>query len=157
MKKFIPIISIFAVILAFTALATYLSGSWDTMYAMRMFMAGFFLTFGAFKVANWKGFVSAYRMYDVVAMKSAAYAYAYPAIELALGVSYLAGTYPTLTSVVALVVSVVGAIGVIKALVRKEEITCACLGAVFKIPMTKVTLFEDVLMAVMALWMLVSM
>jgi hypothetical protein len=155
MKKFTPIIGIFAVIIAFTALATYLSGSWDTMYAMRMFMAGFFLTFGAFKAANWKGFVSAYRMYDVVAMRSAAYAYAYPAIELALGFSYLFGTYPVATSVATFAFSAIGTVGVLKALARKEEITCACLGAVFKIPMTKVTLFEDMLMAVMALGMLV--
>ena len=49
---------------------------------------------------------------------------------------------------------IVSSIGVTKELAQGRKITCACLGAVFKIPMTYVTLLEDVLMAVMALIML---
>lgn len=51
----------------------------------------------------------------------------------------------------------VSAIGVAQALMAKRKIVCACLGAVFKIPITKVTLLEDVLMFLMALGMLVRL
>lgn len=154
MKKFIPLIIIFASIIAYTVGSQLYAGSWNTMHAMRHFMAGFFIVFGAFKVLNWKGFVEAYRMYDVVAKRSRAYAYAYPVIELALGFAYFFNIYPVATNVITLAVMAVSTVGVVQALQKKEEVPCACLGAVFKIPMTKVTLLEDVLMAVMALVML---
>jgi hypothetical protein len=35
-------------------------------------------------------------------------------------------------------------------LLRKSKIQCACLGTFFKLPMTQVTLFEDLLMVGMA-------
>ena len=59
-------------------------------------------------------------------------------------------------ALVAFAVMTVGAIGVGRALRRTERIPCACLGTVFKLPMTKITLFEDLLMAAMALAMLLS-
>jgi hypothetical protein len=49
----------------------------------------------------------------------------------------------------------VSAAGVARELWKGREIMCACLGVVFKIPMTYVTLLEDLLMAAMAGFMLV--
>ena len=49
------------------------------MYAMNDFMAGFFIVFGAFKIINLPSFVEAYQKYDLIARRSRAYAYAYPA------------------------------------------------------------------------------
>ena len=37
---------------------------------------------------------------------------------------------------------------------NKSRIQCACLGAVFKLPMSTVTIVEDVGMVAMAAWML---
>jgi hypothetical protein len=48
----------------------------------------------------------------------------------------------------------ISAYGVWKVLKVKGEIQCACLGTVFKVPMTKVTLFENLFMAAMALYMI---
>ena len=45
-------------------------------------------------------------------------------------------------------------IGVIQSVVDKKKIKCACLGAVFNVPMTTVTIIEDLLMVVMAVFML---
>lgn len=155
MKKFIPLISIFSIIIAYTIISQIYAESFSFMDAMRHFMAGFFIVFGGFKILNWKGFVEAYQMYDVVAKRSVFYAYLYPIIELSLGSAYLFNIYPFATNLITLIVMGVGIIGVVQALQKREEIQCACLGAVFKIPMTKVTLLEDVLMAVMALIMLI--
>jgi diacylglycerol kinase len=49
------------------------------------------------------------------------------------------------------------AIGVIQAVMNKRKIRCACLGAVFQLPMSTVTIVEDVGMVLMAgglLWTL---
>ena len=46
------------------------------------------------------------------------------------------------------------AIGVVQAVTSKRQIQCACLGAVFKLPMSTVTIVEDLGMVAMALAML---
>lgn len=124
---------------------------------MSDFMAGFFLVFSFFKLLNLGGFVQAYRGYDLIAAKSAAYAWAYPFIELALGVAYLTRWQPQLTHWATLVVMLVSAAGVLNALRKRQLIECACLGTVFKLPMSKVTLIEDLSMAGMAALMLSSL
>ncbi|SRR5258708_2663771 len=152
-SKFMPLIIIFTIILAFTFLRQYLHG-WNTVYGLNDFMAGFFLVFGAFKAFSWNTFAEAYSSYDIIAKRSRTYAFIYPLIEIILGLAFLFRLYPVFTNLVTLLVMSVSAIGVIQALAQKEEIQCACLGTIFKIPMTKVTLFEDLLMAAMAIAML---
>ncbi len=152
-KDFLPLIIIFAVILGFTIVRQMYLG-WCPHLFMADFMGSFFIVFGGFKVLNWHGFAEAYAMYDIIAKRSKLYAYAYPLIELSLGALYFLGWYPFHTNLITLVVMLVGAMGVGIELSKGKTIVCACLGAVFKLPMTYVTLFEDLLMAGMALVML---
>jgi hypothetical protein len=58
---------------------------------------------------------------------------------------------------VTLVVMVVGTIGVVNAVVRGRDIQCGCLGTMFDLPMSTVTIVEDVAMALMAAGMLVML
>ena len=60
-------------------------------------------------------------------------------------------------NLVTLVVMLIGALGVLLVLLDKRSIRCACLGTALNLPMTKVTLVEDLTMAVMAAAMLVMM
>ena len=101
------------------------------------------------------GFASSYAMYDVLAKRVPAYGYVYPFIELGLGVWYLLGWQPILVNWVTLIVMAFSSIGVILAVVNKQKIRCACLGAGFNLPMSTVTIIEDLLMAAMALWIIV--
>jgi hypothetical protein len=155
LKPFIPLIVIVSIILLFTAGMQFSFGeTWHD--AMRFFMAFFFLIFGFFKVINIKGFAAAYRTYDLIAQRSLWYAYAYPFFELALGFAYLFNLYPFITNVATFILMSISAVGVLMELSKGKEITCACLGVVFKIPMTWVTLAEDLLMAGMALAMILT-
>lgn len=124
---------------------------------MSNFMAGFFLVSSFFKLLNLSGFVQAYRGYDLIAARSVAYAWAYPFIELALGVAYLTRWQPQITHWATLAVMLISAAGVLNALRKRQLIECACLGTVFKLPMSKVTLIEDLSMAAMAAVMLVQL
>ena len=155
-KDFLPLIAIFAGITVLSVLwVSAFSGG--TMRWMEIFMGLFFVVFGLLKVINLKGFKDAYLMYDVVAMKFPRYGYVYPFIELSLGILYLASVFPIFTNITTLVVMSVSALGVYLKLKKKEKIICACLGVVFKVPMTWVTLAEDLLMAAMASGMLLLM
>jgi len=155
LKDFLPLITIIAVIIIFTIYMWSTATKPDLMFGMRMFMSGFFLIFGVFKLIKLKGFVMAYKKYDILAKKSTIYAYAYPFIEIGLGVSFFFAFNLLLTNIITLIIMIIGSYGVWLKIREKEEIPCACLGVVFKLPMTKVTLFEDLLMAVMALMMII--
>ena len=118
-------------------------------------MAGFFLVFSFFKMLDLAGFANSYAMYDVIAKRFPVYGFVYPAIELALGLAYIVAPNHALTSIITLSVMVVSLIGVVQAVLSKQKIKCACLGAGFNLPMTSVTIIEDSLMAVMAVLMLI--
>ena len=126
------------------------------METMRYFMAGFFLVFSFFKLLDVPAFADAYAGYDLLARRWRPWGSLYPYVELALGVAYLANFAPLWTNAVTLVVMGFSAIGVIGAVLDKRAIRCACLGTVFQLPMSTVTIIEDVgmvLMAAAALWL----
>lgn len=132
--------------------------SWQTnmglMHFMQYFMAGFFLVFSFFKMLNLKGFAESYVMYDVVAKQIPAWAYLYAFIELGLGIAYTINFNPFVTNAITLVVMSISIIGVLKSVLNKQKIQCACLGAVFNLPMSTVTIIEDALMIAMSAIML---
>lgn len=154
--SYLPIFLIFAYVAGAAALAQW-GGTFSIMLWMQHFMAGFFLVFSFFKLMNLKGFAEGYRSYDVVARAIPAYGFAYPFIELALGLAYLTGFAPLYTNIITLVVMSVSSIGVIQSLLKKTPFQCACLGTVIKLPLSKVTLVEDLLMVAMSLYMLLTM
>jgi hypothetical protein len=116
----------------------------------------FFLAFSFFKLLDLPGFASSYAMYDVLAKRVPQYGYAYPFIELSLGIGYLIQGDSRLLNLVTFIVMAFSTLGVLIAVSNRQKIRCACLGAVFNLPMSTVTIIEDLLMAGMALWMLVS-
>lgn len=121
---------------------------------MRYFMGSFFAVFAGFKLLDLKGFVNSYVGYDILAKRSVAYAYLYPFIELALAVLYFIGT--TWVDYVTLPLMLIGAYGVALQLSKKTNIKCACLGTYIQLPLTTVSLTEDLVMAAMATIMIIS-
>ncbi|MFO0800541.1 MAG: copper chaperone [Gemmataceae bacterium] len=154
--SYYPIFLLFGFLLLGTGLLEVAAGAFDWPRAMTRFMGGFFLAFAFFKLLDVRAFADAYAGYDVIAGRWRAYGFAYPFIELLLGAAYLSGFQPTVTNAVTLVVMSVGTVGVVKTLLARRKIRCACLGAVFNLPMSYVTLAEDGLMAAMAAVTLVS-
>lgn len=158
LKNFLPLIIIFVVILAMTFVKSWWSAdiSWEWSEIMYDFMGCFLIVFGFFKIINLRKFVEAYREYDILAQRFKIYAYWYPFIEFLLGVCYLLRYRLVMVNIITIILMIINSIGVFKALRQDKPIVCACLGALFKIPMTYVTLSEDLLMALMALVMLVA-
>lgn len=150
-----PLLLIVGYIAGTVALIAFATRNYSAHALMNHFMGGFFLVFSFFKFLDLRGFADAYRSYDVVARKVPAWGFVYPFVELLLGVAYIVNFQPVATNVVTLVLMLVGSIGVLKTLLDKRAIRCACLGTVLKLPMTKVTLIEDLGMAAMAAAMLV--
>ncbi|BAM04402.1 heavy-metal-associated domain-containing protein [Phycisphaera mikurensis] len=150
-----PLYLIVGYLLAVVLAVAAATGRWEAMPMMRHFMAGFFLVFSFFKLLDLPGFVSTFRGYDLFARRSKAYAYAYPFVELALGFAYLLALFPVVTNAMTLAIMGFGAVGVLRALLGKQSIRCACLGTALNLPMTRATLIENLTMAAMAAVMLV--
>lgn len=150
LRDYVPLLIMFAIIAVGVAFGQSRIDGFDGRLAMRHTMAGFFLLFGGLKFLNLRGFVGLFASYDLLAARTIRYAWAYPFIEVGLGVSHLTAFAPVLTNVVTLVVMVFGAVGVTRALRRHDDIRCACLGSWVTIPLSWVTVAEDAAMAAMA-------
>ena len=149
-----PLLTVVAYILLGTAISQMSAGRLDWMLAMNTFMGGFFLAFSFFKMLDVPAFADSYSMYDVVAKRWKFWGYAYPFVELALGVAYFTHFAPVWTNAATLVVMSVSIIGVIQSRLNKRQIQCACLGVVFNLPMSSVTIIEDGVMIAMSAFML---
>ena len=149
-----PLLLIFLFIAATTAIVSIDNGKIDVMLWMQYFMAGFFIVFSFFKFLNLTGFAESYAMYDILAKRVKVYGLIYPFIELILGVAYLTGFEPTITYIATICIMGFSSIGVIQSVLDKKKIRCACLGAVFNLPMSMVTIIENLIMVLMALIML---
>ena len=150
-----PVLLIFLYIFSVTALLEITAENIDLSRWMRHFMAGFFLTFSFFKMLNLKGFKDSYLMYDIIARKFPLWGYIYAFTELILGIAFLVNFNPIITNSMTFVVMSVSIIGVLRTVLNKKAIKCACLGDVFNLPMSTVTIIEDGLMIIMSLGMLV--
>jgi copper chaperone CopZ len=149
-----PVLLIFIYIFSATALIEITSESINLSRWMRHFMSGFFLIFSFFKMLNLKGFKESYMMYDLIAKKFPAWGYIYAFTELLLGIAFLVNFNPIITNSVTFIVMTISILGVLQTVLNKKTIKCACLGSVFNLPMSTVTIIEDGLMIAMSLGML---
>jgi hypothetical protein len=129
-------------------------GTSSPMEYMRWFMGVFFLVFASFKLIGYQMFALMFAGYDIVAKRFKLYAYLYPFIELGLAILYLTNALPTTRDVLTVIIMGVGSIGVFQEIKKRSGIHCACLGNVIKLPLSTVSLVEDVGMGLMALTIL---
>ncbi len=123
---------------------------------MQAFMGLFFCFFALFKLLDVRGFASGFANYDMIARRWRFYAYAYPFIELALGLAYLAGWKIEAVNIATLLLMAISAAGVIRTLASGRKLDCACLGTFIQVPLSVVTIVENAGMAVMAALMLAA-
>jgi len=154
LETFKPLILIFLFITVVSVISSIEGGQMDLMKWMNYFMAGFFITFSFFKFLDLRAFADSYSMYDLLAKRIRIYGFVYPFIELAMGIAYLTHFEPKITYIATIAVMGFSSLGVIQSVLDKKKIKCACLGAVFNLPMTTVTIIEDLLMFAMAAFML---
>lgn len=150
LKTYLPVLLIFGFITGVTLLIQFQQGSFNPMQWMSHFMAGFFLVFSFFKLLDVPAFANSYKSYDIVARTIPAYGYLYPFIELGLGIMFLIPALAMPANYITLVVMGVSIIGVLQSVLNKKKIQCACLGAVFNLPMSTITIIEDAIMILMS-------
>ena len=147
-----PLFLIFAYLVA-TAVLLHLDTA-DLSAMMLDFMGLFYVVFSFFKFLDLKGFQTSFQMYDPLAKRISIYGWVYPFIELALGLCFLMRYQLEFALILTLLILGMTTIGVLRVLIDKRQIQCACLGTALKLPMTEATFIENAVMIVMALFML---
>ncbi len=151
-KQYALLVFVLVLIALFAYVASSFYKALHVDLVMRFFMAGFFLVFSSFKLLDVQGFAQGYRSYDIVAKKSLFYARTYPFIELFLGFAYLINLFPTVINLFTFVLMLISSVGVLETIINKRKVKCACLGNIISLPVSTVTLLEDLLMGAMALY-----
>lgn len=149
-----PLLSLIVIsILAASAIFWKVDGKWT--HWMHYFMGLFFVEFAMLKIFHLDAFADGFQMYDLIAKKTRIYAYIYPFIELGLGLAYLSFVFPLATYLITFIVMIVGSVGVIFSLRHGLKVNCACMGSILDVPLSTVTLTEDLGMGLMSLIMLI--
>lgn len=150
-----PIISIFAVCAAMAmAVSWSTSGALLTVHSFQLFIAISMCVLAIQKLRDLEAFSNQFITYDLIGMRWIRYAYIYPFAEALSGILMLAGALIWLAIPVAFFIGTVGAFSVIKAVyIDRRDLRCACVGGNSNVPLGAISLIENVMMVVIALWM----
>ena len=149
-----PLLLVIGFVLLVSLLSSFKT-SFHLMNWMTNFMGGFFIAFSFFKFLDLNGFSNSFATYDIIAKKWKGYGKIYPFIELGLGVAYLLALQSAITNIICILILTASTTGIIKAVWSKKQIQCACLGTVFNLPMSTVTIIENFTMISMAIFSLI--
>lgn len=110
-----------------------------------------FIIFGVLKIVNLDKFVSIFRKYDIISKQSIYYAYAYPFIEIVIGLSYLNKYKPYTTNIITIALMIISIISVSLSINNGDKLRCGCLGSFLHIPLSYVTISENIVMLLMSM------
>ena len=117
---------------------------------MNNIMGCIFIIFAVLKIANLPKFVEIFNKYDIISQKVPGYGYVYPFIELALGLAYLKRYKLDNVNMTTIVLMIVSIISVLISMSKGQKLRCGCLGSFLHIPLSYVTLSENMVMLVMS-------
>ena len=154
LKELLPLFIIF-----FYLVVSVFIYNWNNLIISNLmydFMGLFYIVFSLFKFLDLKNFSPAFTKYDPIASKIPFYSTIYPFIETLLGLMFLNRIKLFIALALTLIILSATSFGVLRILIRKEKIQCACLGTAIKLPMTTATLIENSIMIIMAAWMILN-
>ncbi len=146
-----PLIIVFAYIFIFSVAYQVSQGNFSAHLFMNHLMAGFFIGLSFFKFLDLKSFATAFSNYDPLAHKWKPYGLIYPFIELTLGFLFIADKFLLIANIMTILVLTITSYGVYKKIKSDNQFQCACLGAGFNLPLSNITIFENLTMITMAL------
>ena len=154
-----PVIAIFSVaFLMALGLSWYAFGTILTIRTFEWFIAISMCILAVQKLQDVESFSTMFLNYDLLARRWVRYGYLYPFGEALAGILMIAGALIWIAAPVALFIGTVGAISVFKAVyIDKRELKCACVGGSSNVPLGFVSLTENLMMILMAIWMPIRM
>lgn len=151
LNSYLPLVII--TLFSFVLSVTLMQNQKELLYR---FMGFFLSLFSLFKWLDIKGFMEAFKEYDLISKYFPPYLIVYPIVELVLGLCYISLTFTLIANMTTIILMSLNTVSIIKALWQRKKLSCACLGSLLKLPLSYVSLFEIVAMMAMAFYMLYS-
>ena len=153
--KFYPLILTFIFIIGGAGISQYNYDTWKWNQFMKNLMGIMLITFSYLKLLNLSGFKESFSNYDYLAKYVPIYGYIYPFIELILGILYIIEVFSILINSIVIVIFTFNLIQVGIVIYQGKKLECACMGSLgLKLPLSWVTIIEDIFMIAMAIAML---
>lgn len=151
LKTYKPLITVFAFILLTSFAYQFSLVKIDAHLFMNHIMAGFFIGLSFFKFLDLKTFAESFSSYDPLAQRWLSYGKIYPFIEIVLGLLFISGKMLLFANAMTILILSLTTYGVYLRLQSKSKFQCACLGTAFNLPLSNVTIAENISMILMAL------
>ena len=142
---FLPVFYVYVVSLLITLNLTFYY-SLQTRISIIYFLGFFSLIFGVLKLIRFRGFVESLMEYDIISQKVKFYAYIYPFFEIIFGVLFILQKEYLLLEYICLGFFLANLVSVTLALEKRKQCYCACMGGLFKFPLSHVSLIENLTM-----------
>jgi len=145
---YVPIIAVFGIAFLMAV---------SSNYIMYSFMGYALCILACLKLMDLNSFMTGFKQYDLITKRLLLYGRIYPFAELIAGLGFLTPQYLYITGWVSLFVGIAGGISVFKAVyIEKIDLNCACIGGNSNVPLGIISLSENVMMAVMGAWVLLT-
>ena len=152
-KTYKPILlALFFVILL--AVISSIERSFSYKEFFRLYMGYFFIIFSFLKLQNIKQFALSFSKYDPISQKFFKFGIIYPFLELLLGILFILNFLGLTINILTIIIFIPQTIGVIIKLKNNEKISCACVGTSTEIPISNLTILENIIMCLMAIYMI---
>lgn len=145
LKDYLPIIYIYAVSFLVALNLTFYYAP-VLRISIMWFLGAFALIFAVLKIVKLQGFVDSFVEYDFISKKFKYYAYAFPFFELIFGLTFILKYQNIWLELLCLIFYSVNLLSVARALLKKQKFMCACLGGFFAVPLSYVSLMENITM-----------
>ena len=157
LKTYKPLILVFTFVLLVSLAYQVSLDAFLSHLFMNHIMAGFFIGLSFFKFFDLNAFSKSFSSYDPIAQRWQGYGKVYPFIELLLGLLFVSGEMLLLASAFTILILSITTYGVYLRLQSKSKFQCACLGTGFNLPLSNVTITENLVMIAMASYSLAAM
>lgn len=114
-------------------------------------MGTLLILFGILKLINLEKFVDIYSKYDIITTNFKLYGYLFPFIEILIGYMLLLNYKININHIIILILMIISIVSVIISKINGQKLRCGCLGSFFHVPLSYVTIFENIYMIIMIL------
>lgn len=163
-KSLFLIVSLFAICLGLNYLyLTYETNESEkseerTKELMPRTMGTIFLVLGLLKLTDLRSFSKIFSNYDIAAKRVPVYGYLYPFLEILIGLSLFVKDYRVTAYKTIIVLMTFGLLGIFKIMISKKGTTlklrCGCMGSLLHVPLSYVTISENLVMIAMSSYLL---
>lgn len=123
---------------------------------LKNYMGFLLIIFGFLKLYDLKKFTEIFSKYDLISKNIKIYAFLYPFIEIFLGLLMLKNIKLRVVNFITLFLVIISIISVSLSLKNGIQLRCGCIGTLFHIPLSYITISENILMLIILFKKLLS-